>query len=173
MSMSLMPTLLLALVLAIAAFDRPATDLAHQATAQRDRYFKEDHLTGADYLWLRADGNYTITSREHVGLFEGERGQWTQRDASLTLTPSHRLAEGAFKPGGKAYGATEVAHGTRRFLAFTAHHAASLPIPVAETLEALKRSPDSVPLYVFFEIDQRTFDEETRRTYPFRTRQPK
>jgi hypothetical protein len=59
--------------------------------------------------------------------------------------------------------ATEVTHSTHTFLAFEDdEHSPALAIPVAETLEELKRSPARRPPYVFFEIDQLTFDEETQ-----------
>jgi hypothetical protein len=172
MSKSGMATVfLLALVLVSAGFVRPApADVAGQASAVRDRCFKEDHLTGADYLWLRADGTYAITGREHMGVSELETGRWTRRGAGLTFTPSRKLIGGALKPVSVPYVATEVTHNTHTFLAFTDdEQSPALVIPVAETLEELKRSPDRRPPYVFFEIDQRTFDEETQETDPFRT----
>ena len=36
---------------------------------RQDRYFKEDHLTGADYIRLAADDTYVLTGREHMGIW--------------------------------------------------------------------------------------------------------
>ena len=38
------------------------------SAANRARYFKEDGLTGADYLVLATDGTYSLTGREHMGV---------------------------------------------------------------------------------------------------------
>jgi hypothetical protein len=36
--------------------------------AETTRYFKEDHLTGAEYIALMSDGGYTVTGVEHIGI---------------------------------------------------------------------------------------------------------
>jgi hypothetical protein len=38
------------------------------------RYFKEDHLNGADYIALAPDGSYTLSRREHMGVSVEESG---------------------------------------------------------------------------------------------------
>lgn len=39
--------------------------IGQQTQAQ---YFKEDHLTGADYICLAANHTYHLTGREHMGI---------------------------------------------------------------------------------------------------------
>jgi hypothetical protein len=41
-----------------------------------DRFFKEDHLTGADYIGLSVDQTYVLTGREHIGIWVHESGRW-------------------------------------------------------------------------------------------------
>jgi hypothetical protein len=161
--------LLLVLGLASAEFlgQAPRQPTPH-AAAPHYRYFKEDHLTGAEYLWLRDNGDYTIVSREHMGIFQLEGGRWTKHGSRLTFTPTR-------KSGGrplKAYAATEVTHGKHTFLAMEPDDPA-LTIPAAETLKELKAAPDALPLYVFFETDRTTCESETQQPYPFRFTRPK
>ena len=132
------------------------------SAAATDRFFKEDHFTGADYLALRADGTYAITGREHMGLFALESGRWERANDRLTFIPSDVKK--------RRYSGTEVAHRQRLFLGFDGDDAPSIPIPVDETKAKLDSSPRVLPPYVFFEIDRVTFERETQQTYPLRTR---
>jgi hypothetical protein len=60
----------------------------------QDWYFREDHLTGADYIRLSADGTYTLTGRKHMGISVIESGRW---DLPATRSSSCRRA-GARNP---------------------------------------------------------------------------
>ena len=128
----------------------------------RDRYFKEDHLTGADYIRLFADGTYTLTGREHMGLWVLESGRWERSGDTITFVPKERKKE--------SYSGTEVTHRKRRFLAFSTEAAPSIVIPIEEIKRRLESEPNQLPSYVFFEIDKIVYDRETQETYPFRTR---
>jgi hypothetical protein len=160
--------LLLVLGLASAEFlGQPAPADAH-AAAPHYRYFKEHHVTGAEYLWLRDNGDYTIVTRECMGIFQLEGGRWTKHGPRLTFTPTR-------KSGGrplKAYAATEVRHGKHTFLSMEPDDQA-LTIPAAETLKELKAAPDALPLYVFFETDRTTYESETEQPCPFRFTRPR
>lgn len=165
-----MSTILL-LVLGLASAEllgqAPNEATSHSGTP-RYRYFKEDHLTGAEYLWLRDNGDYTIVTRECLGIFQLEGGRWTKHGPRLTFTPTR-------KTGGrplKRYAAMEVRHGKHTFLAMEPDDPA-LKIPVTKTRKELKAAPDALPLYVFFETDQTTYESETEQPYPLRFAHPK
>jgi hypothetical protein len=76
------------------------------------RYFKEDHLTGADYIALAPNGSYTLTGREHMGVSVEESGGWSKSGTRITLTPK--------KPGKSPYTAEEVTYKRRTFLSLEA-----------------------------------------------------
>jgi hypothetical protein len=135
---------------------------AMPSAAAGDRFFKEDHFTGADYLALRADGTYTLTGREHMGLFALESGRWERANDRLMFIPSDVKK--------RRYSGTEVAHRQRLFLGFEGDDAPSIAIPVDEMKAKLDSAPRVLPPYVFFEIDRATFQRETQQTYPLRTR---
>lgn len=149
-----------AILVLVAALLGPAV-----SAGPADRYFKEDHLTGADYIALRSDGTYAITGREHMGVFALESGRWRKKGDRLAFTPSERKK--------RPYTGSEVAHGKHTFLAFDSEDAPSIVIPIDDTRQQLDSAPDTLPSYVFFEIDRATFERETKQTYPFRTRRPK
>jgi hypothetical protein len=130
-----------------------------------DRYFKEDHFTGADDLLLRGDGTYTLTGREHMGLFALEAGCWEKKGDRLTITPSEKKK--------RSYSGIEVAFRKHTFLAFDSEDAPSIVIPIEETRKQLESVSNTLPPSVFFEIDRATFEQETKQTYPFRTRRPR
>ena len=131
------------------------------ATAQ-ERYFKEDHLTGAAYFCMATDGSYTLTAREHMGVWVIESGRWQQEAETITFVPSERSKD--------RYDATPVSHKTHRFLTFKTDAAPSLVIPADETRRELDKHPGVLPLYVFFEITKAVYVRETAEAYPFRTR---
>ena len=58
-----------------------------------DRYFKEDHLTGADYIWLGADHTYRVTGREHMGIWVFESGRWEHSDGANEVRADGRNKE--------------------------------------------------------------------------------
>ncbi len=127
-----------------------------------DRYFKEDHLTGADYLSLAADHTYRRIGREHMGVWILESGRWERSSDEIRFVPQDKTK--------KSYVATEVTHRGRLFLAFSDEAAPGLVIPVEEIKRRIDANPKTLPSYVFFEIESATYDRETKETYPFRTK---
>jgi hypothetical protein len=53
--------------------------------ASQDRYFKEDHLTGADCIRLSADHTYVLTGREHMGIWVFETGRWERSSDDISF----------------------------------------------------------------------------------------
>lgn len=47
-----------------------------------------------------------------------------------------------------------------------------MAVSIDVTIAELRRQPDRRPLYVFFEIDQTTFNKETQMTFPLRRVSP-
>ena len=127
-----------------------------------DRYFKEDHLTGADYIRLSADQTYVLTGREHMGIWVFETGRWERSGDDLQFVPKDKK-----KP---AYTGTEVGYRRHIFLAFATDDAPGLVIPIEEIKQRIDADPKMLPSYVFFEIDKADYERETKETYPFRTR---
>jgi hypothetical protein len=125
------------------------------------RYFKEDHLTGADYLALRPDGSYTLKDREHVGLFAAESGRWNSSGTVLTFEPD--------KPGKVPYRGEEVAYRGHTFLSWQNEENPTVAISVEDIKKHLDANAESLPSYVFFQIDATAYQQETAQTYPFHT----
>ena len=93
------------------------------------RYFKAECLTSAGYLKLGGDGTYTVTWREHMGVFVQEQGHWDQKGAVITFRPT--------RPAKSPYEGTEVTHEGRTFLAWASEGAAGIVIPIEETKKKL------------------------------------
>lgn len=129
--------------------------------AAQERYFKEDHLTGAAYFCMASDGAYTLTARGHMGVWVIESGRWRQEAETITFVPSERSKE--------RYDATPVSHKTHRFLTFKTDAAPSLVIPADETKRELDKHLGVLPLYVFFEIAKAIYVREIAEAYPFGT----
>ena len=136
--------------------------LAGVAAESRERYFREDHLTGADYLHLAEDGSYKITGREHMGVWVIESGHWEQVGNTITFVPK--------KPGHPSYAGIEASHKAHTFLTFTAEAAPSIPISEEEVRRRLDSRSGAPPEYVFFEVNKKVYERETKITYPFRAR---
>ena len=136
--------------------------------AQTVRYFKEDHLTGAQYIALASDGNYTVTGREHMGVSLEESGRWSRSGTRVTFTPRASSAPG--RPGKSSYRATEVTYRRHTFLSLEGNSGPGISVPVEATERDLDKDPKTLPLYVFFEISPKVYRRETTQTYPFRTR---
>ena len=81
--------------------------IAAHPQSDRDRYFKEDHLTGADYIRMSADGTYTLTVREHMGIWVIESGQWERFSDTIKFVPKNRRKQ--------SYSGAEVTHRKRTF----------------------------------------------------------
>lgn len=60
------------------------------AEESHDRYFKEDHYTGADYLRLAGDGSYEVIGREHMGVWVIDKGVWVSSGGELRFNSTKR-----------------------------------------------------------------------------------
>jgi hypothetical protein len=127
-----------------------------------DRYFKEDHLTGADYVWLAADHTYCLTGREHMGIWILESGRWERSGDGIKFVPKDEKKQ--------SHTGAEVNHKGRTFLAFSDDSAPGIVIPIEEIKRGIDANPKSLPSYVFFEIDKSSYARETGEAYPFRTK---
>jgi hypothetical protein len=126
------------------------------------RYFKEDHLTGADYICLAADHTYHLTGREHMGIWGLESGRWEHSADAIRFVPADDKKTD--------YTGTQVSHKGHTFLAFSEDAAPGLAIPAEEIKRRIDSDPKALPPYVFFEIERAAYERETKQTYPFRTR---
>ena len=131
------------------------------AAANRTRYFKEDGLTGADYLVLATDGTYSLTGREHMGVWVIEVGRWNQSGVHITFTPT--------KPLKAPYTCTEVNYRGTTFVFWAADDAAGIVVAVDDTKRELDNHPHVRPPYVFFETTAKVYRQETKQNYPFKT----
>jgi hypothetical protein len=128
------------------------------------RYFKEDHLTGADYIALAPDGSYTLTGLEHMGVSVEESGRWSKSEKRITFTPK--------KSAKSPYTAEEVTYKQRTFLSLEGDSGPSIPVPINEIERDLDKRPKTLPPYVFFEISATVYQQETKQQYPFRAQHP-
>lgn len=126
------------------------------------RYFKEDHLTGADYICLAADHTYHLTGREHMGIWVLESGRWEHSGDAIRFVPTDKQEAD--------YTGTQASHKGHTFLAFSEDAAPGLAISVEEIQRRIDTDPKTLPSYVFFEINRAAYERETKETYPFRTR---
>ena len=131
------------------------------SAANTTRYFKMDHGTGAMYVALSPSGGYTLTAREHVGVFVEESGQWSESGTLITFRPK--------RPAKASYSALEVRHGNRTFLALKGESAPGIEVPAEETERELDQHPKELPSLVFFEVDAKVYRADIKRPYPFRT----
>lgn len=129
---------------------------------RQDRYFKEDHLTGADYIRLAADDTYVLTGREHMGIWLLETGRWERAGDEIQFVPKKKKK--------KSYTATEGSYRRHTFLAFSDDDAPGLVILIEAIKQRIDEDPKALPPYVFFEIDRAAYERETKETYRFRTR---
>ncbi len=126
------------------------------------KYFKEDHLTGAMYIALASDGSYTVTAREHMGVWVEESGRWSESGRRITFSPK--------KSGASSYVAEEVTYKNRTFLSLTGDTGPSIAVPLEEIERDLDQDTKTLPPYVFFAISASDYHRETKLSYPFRTR---
>lgn len=56
-------------------------------------YFRADHLTGATYLRLGADGSYEMIAVEHMGQFPTDHGRWQSEGSRLLLRSDRRVLD--------------------------------------------------------------------------------
>jgi hypothetical protein len=133
--------------------------------AQTARYFKAEHGVGATYVKLTTDGTYKVIDREHMGIFLTDEGRWKQAGAVITFSPKG--------PKKFSYEATESEHNGKTFLAITSPDAAAgIVIAVNDIEKDLDADATHLPDHVLFKVSARTYQNETKQTYPFRYIRP-
>jgi hypothetical protein len=135
------------------------------SVAQTVRYFKAEHGVGATYVKLTTDGTYKVIDREHMGIFLTDEGRWTQAGAVITFNPKN--------PKNPSYQATENEHNGKTFLAITSPDAAAGIVIAAYDIEkGLDADATHLPDHVLFKVSAKTYQTETKQTYPFRYIRP-
>jgi hypothetical protein len=128
--------------------------------APNTRYFKAEHGVATTYVKLGANGRYKVIDREHVGVLLTDEGRWRQDGDLLTFTPTN--------PKKTSYQATENKYQGKVFLAITSVDAAAgIVITAEDTKKNLDAEPQYLPEHVLFKIGAKTYNSETRQTYPF------
>jgi len=131
------------------------------SAARTMRYFKAEHGVGATYVKLNTDGSYKVIDREHMGIFLTDEGHWKQAGAVITFSPKD--------PKKSSYQATENEHSGKTFLSITSPDAAAGIVISAEDIDKdLDADPSHLPDHVLFKVSSKTYQTETRQTYPFR-----
>jgi len=129
------------------------------------RYFKAEHGVGATYVKLTSDGSYKVIDREHMGIFLTDEGHWKQAGAVITFSPKD--------PKKSSYQATENEHNGKTFLAIKSADASAGMVIVADDIEKdLDADADHLPDHVLFKISAKTYQTDTKQTYPFRYIEP-
>ena len=132
---------------------------------QSVRYFKAEHRVGATYVKLNRDGLYEVIDREHMGIFLTDEGHWKQAGTVITFNPND--------PKKSPYQATENEHNGKIFLAITSADAvAGIVIPAEDVNKDLDSDPAHLPDHVLFKIGAKSYETETKQTYPFRYIRP-
>jgi hypothetical protein len=125
------------------------------------RDFKAEHGVGATYVKLSRDGSYKVIDREHMGIFLTDEGHWKQAGAVITFRPKD--------PKKSSYQATENEHSGKTFLSITSPDAAAGIVVSAEDIDKnLDADPNHLPDHVLFKVSAKTYQTETKQTYPFR-----
>jgi hypothetical protein len=120
------------------------------------RYFKEDHLTGADYICLAADRAYQLTGREHMGIWILDSGRWEPSGDAIRFVPTDKTQT--------SYTGIQASHKGHTFLAFSEEAAPGLAISVEEIKRSIDGDPKTLPSYVFFEIERAAYEREMKDT---------
>jgi len=135
------------------------------SAAQTVRYFKAEHGVGATYVKLTTDGTYQVIDREHMGIFLTDEGRWKQAGAVITFNPKDSK--------NSSYQATENEHNGKTFLAITSPDAAAGIVIAADDIEKdLDADTTHLPDHVLFKVSAKTYQTETKQTYPFRYIRP-
>jgi hypothetical protein len=131
------------------------------SAARTMRYFKAEHGVGATYVKLITDGSYKVIDREHMGIFLTDEGHWKQAGAVITFSPKD--------PKKSSYQATENEHSGKTFLSIKSPDAAAGIVISAEDIDKnLDADPNHLPDHVLFKVSAKTYQTETKQTYPFR-----
>jgi hypothetical protein len=130
------------------------------ATPPTLRHFKEDHLSGANYLRLSSTGEYDVVGREHMGVWTLDEGMWSAKDDTWTF----RSAKAKSAP----FSCRVVRLRTRTFLVWSGKGAPGIEISEEKVRGDLREDSRVTPPYVCFEIPQDAFERETEKHYPFK-----
>src|SRR5271155_5363358 len=134
-----------------------AITCASLSSANTSRFLKMDGGTDARCIALAPDGNYSVTTREHMFVRVEESGRWSKTGSRIAFIPK--------KPGASPYNADEVSYKGHIFLALQVDAGPSIAVPIAEIKKSLNENPKELPLYVFFEISGSAYEQETKLTY--------
>ena len=116
-------------------------------------------------MQLSTDGSYKVIDREHMGIFLTDEGHWKQAGAVVTFSQKD--------PKKSSYQAMENEHDGKTFLAITSPDAAAGIVITADDIEKdLSADPSHLPDHVLFKINAKTYETETKQTYPFRYIRP-
>jgi hypothetical protein len=96
-----------------------------------------------------------------MGIWVIEKGRWNRLGVHITFAPR--------KPTKGVYTSLEVNYRSQTFLSWTADDAAGIVVAVEDTKRELETQPNVLPPYIFFETTAKTYRQETRQNYPFRT----
>ena len=67
---------------------QPAEETVFRIPKGQDAFFRNYWVTGSAYLQFHRNGAYRVIDREHMGVWEFDRGNWTQADSGeITLIP--------------------------------------------------------------------------------------
>jgi hypothetical protein len=114
---------------------------------------------------LTADGTYKVIDREHMGIFLTDEGHWKQAGRVITFSPR--------EPKKSSYQAVENKHNGKTFLAITSADAdAGIVISAEDINKDLDADPAHLPDHVLFKVSAKTYETETKQTYPFRYIRP-
>jgi hypothetical protein len=122
--------------------------------AETTRYFKEDHLTRAEYIALMSGGGHTVTGVEHMGISVEESGSWSKSGTRITFAPT--------KPSKPSYSAADVKYRRHRFLSLEDASGASIAVPVKETKRDLDQHHKTLPPYVFLKSARQSTSDKLR-----------
>jgi hypothetical protein len=102
-----------------------------------------------------------VIDREHMGIFLTDEGHWKRAGVVITFSPKD--------PKKSSYQATENEHSGKTFLSITSPDAAAgIVISAEDTDKELDADPNHLPDHVLFKVSAKTYQIETKQTYPFR-----
>ncbi len=123
------------------------------------KYFKEDHFTGALYIALASDGSYTVTAREHMGVWVEQSGRWSKSGTRITFSPK--------KSGASPYAAEEVTYKSRTFLSLVGDSGPSIAVPIEEIERDLDKETQMLPPCLFFAVSAAVYERDIKLPYAF------
>lgn len=114
------------------------------------------------YIALASIGSYTVTAREHMGVWLEESGRWSKSGTRITFSPK--------KSGASSSTAEEITYKGRTFLSLKDDLGPSIAVPIEEIERDLDKETKALPPYVFFAVSHAVYQRDIKLPYPFRTR---